>query len=458
MQFQPGPVSMTETPQEVCNFGANVRFTPRHFVAPRTENDVLDALRRHRGRRIRCIGRLHSWSEAPEGDDVLLDLRHLDQVEVVRDEGGTWAMLGAGCQIKRALNELERNGLTLPTLGLVSEQTIAGAISTGTHGSGRHSMSHYVAEVRMAVYDPQSGEPVIRVIDAGQELKASRCSLGCLGVILSVKLPARPQYCIEEHLREYRTLDEVLAAEGDYPLQQFFLLPWRWTWLAQHRREVAGPRGVLAPLYRTYWWATIDLSLHALLKLLVNVLRSPALVRFFYRWLVLVFVLRGWRVVDRAADQLVMEHELFRHIEIEIFVRRANLAQAVAKTRGLIEAHAAGGTYHHHYAICIRKVLADDTLISPAAADRSDEPWYAISLISYERPDRRTGFFQFADAVAKSLAELYGGRPHWGKVCPLASDELARLYPRLAEFREIASRIDPGGVFQNTWTALFVRP
>src|SRR5688500_10098728 len=124
MQIQPGPVSMTETPQEVCNFGANVRFTPRHFVAPRTENDVLDALHQHRGRRIRCIGRLHSWSEATVCEDVLVDLRHLDQVVVERNERGTWATIGAGCQISRALDELARHELTLPTLGLVSEQTI----------------------------------------------------------------------------------------------------------------------------------------------------------------------------------------------------------------------------------------------------------------------------------------------------------------------------------------------
>ncbi len=423
---------------------------------------MLEILARHRGSRVRCIGRLHSWSAVAVGEDVLLDLRLLESVQVERDEQGAWATIGGGCQIKRALAELERQGnFTLPTLGLISEQSIAGAISTGTHGSGRHSLSHYVAAVRLATYDPASGEPTIRTIPGGPELAAARCSLGCLGVILSVKLPVRPQYFLEEHLREYRTLDQVLAAETEYPLQQFFLLPWRWTFLAQHRREVPGPRSLLAPLYRVYWWLTIDVALHVLLKTLVNVVRSNWLIGFFYRWLVLLSVVRGWRVVDRSQDQLVMEHELFRHIEIEVFVRRGQLAAALATTRAAIEESSAAGSgaYYHHYAICIRKVLPDAALISPASDDGQPggEAHYAISLISYARPDQRAGFFQFAERLAASLAEQCGGRPHWGKVCPLTAAQIARLYPQLGQFREICQRLDPGGAFTNDWTQRVLR-
>ena len=118
--------------------------------------------------------------------------------------------------------------------------------------------------------------------------------------ILAVTVPIREQYFVEEHLREYDSLDKVLAAEAEFPLQQFFLIPWRWTYLAQHRREVAAPRSWHAPLYRAYWFATIDVGLHVLLVLLAQVLRAASLLRGFYRWLVLAFVVRGWRVVDRS--------------------------------------------------------------------------------------------------------------------------------------------------------------
>jgi hypothetical protein len=386
-------------------------------------------------------------------DDVLLDLQHLHDVALEPTaEGEVVATIGAGCQIKRALAELDRRGYTLPALGLISEQSLAGAATTGTHGSGRHSVAHYISAVRLAAYDLQTGEPLIRTISSGRELAAARCSLGCLGIIVSVQIPVRQQYFVEEHLRQYRTLEEVLAAEGDYPLQQFYLLPWCWTYLAQHRREVPGPQSWHAPLYRAYWFTLIDLGLHVLLLLLVQVLRSPLLIRFFYRWLVMLTMIRGCRVVDRSQDQLIMEHELFRHIECELFVTRSRLTEALSLVRESI--CRSQDFYTHHYAICVRKVLPDDTLISMSS--RQAEASYAISLVSYARPSERTGFFRFADEIARTLAERCGARPHWGKYCPLTAPQVQRLYPHLAEFREICQQLDPAGVFRNDWTASLV--
>jgi FAD/FMN-containing dehydrogenase len=118
---------------------------------------LLQILREQRGKRIRAVGRLHSWSAAPQAEEVLLDLRKLKSVQVTWDDRGPVAVIGGGCQIKDILRELDRHDLTLPTVGLISEQTIAGAAATGTHGSGRSSLSHYLAAVRLACYDATTG-------------------------------------------------------------------------------------------------------------------------------------------------------------------------------------------------------------------------------------------------------------------------------------------------------------
>jgi FAD/FMN-containing dehydrogenase len=461
--------------QSLTNFGGNLQIRPRLAAAPRSEAELLDLMTQCRGRRIRVIGRLHSWSDAPTTNDVLIDLRHFDQVTVEKSDDDFVATVGGGCQIKRALAELSKQaGATLPTLGLISEQTVAGAISTGTHGSGKHCLSHYVTEFRLATYDPQTGQPVIRTISGGIELQAAKCSIGCLGVVASVKIACRAAYNIEEHVRYYSTLDEVLAAEGDYPLQQFYLLPWLWKFVGQHRRETDAPRSRLATLYRIYWFLTIDLSLHLILKLLVQLLHTRRGIKFFYRWLLSLFVIRNWRVVDDSSKMLIMEHELFRHIEIEVFVRRSKLLTAVEFTKEILQCFggnvaavcpatrqqleqiglrdellSAAGTYTHHYAICIRRVLPDDTLMSMSSGD--DEPYYALSFISYARPAAREGFFRFAHFLASSMASLFDARPHWGKVCPLDRDEIRRLYPRLPEFQQACESIDPAGVFRNSW-------
>lgn len=459
------------------NFGRNLSFQPKIVAVPNTEDDVLRILAEHRGRQIRVVGRLHSWSEAPRGDDVLLDLECLNDVRTERRDGRIWATVGGGCQIKRILRELDRQtGTTLPSLGLIAEQTIAGAISTGTHGSGKHSLSHYMAEVRVATYDAVTGQPVIRTITEGPELRAARCSLGCLGVIVSVGFWCRPQYRIEEHFRRYSNLDDVLAAESEYPLQQFFFVPWRWDFFAQHRREVESSRSRLAFVYRLYWSLVFDVGFHLILLLIARLCRSRRAVQFFFRQIMPWTVIRGWKVVDQSQRMLVMRHELFRHIEIELFVKRSQLPAAVIYTQELLM-HFAGapnsisnatrqrladlgllvslpavaGCYTHHYPVCIRRVLPDDTLISMASSD--DESYYALSFVAFCRPAEREGFFAFADFLARSTARLFGARPHWGKVCPINGEQAESLYPHLATFRDICSRFDSGGTFRNGWVA-----
>ncbi len=457
------------------NFGRNQVLKPSAFYTPADEQEILQILDRHRGQRIRAVGRLHSWSDAVLSDDVLLDLRRLNAVQLHSEGDQLVAEVGAGCQIKRLLKELNRHDATLQSLGLITEQTIAGAISTGTHGSGRHSMSHYVEGVRLARYDASTGKVVIDELSAGEPLQAARCSLGSLGIILSVRIRCREQYNVKEHFTETRRLSHVLDAEASFPLQQFYLIPWRWSYFIQHRREDDQPRSRLARLYRIYWLGVMDYALHLQILLMERVLRSRRLIRFSFRHIVPAFLIRNWKVTDRSSSMLVMKHEAFRHIEIELFVPRDQLADALDFAQETIEV--AGGRqstlsadnqqriegigmqedlarlhdqYFHHYPICVRRVLPDDTLISMASGSGQD--WYALSFISYAKPARRAGFHLFASFMARSMSRLFHARPHWGKVCPLEADELTSLYPRFDAFRTICNTLDPQGVFQNDWT------
>ncbi len=131
----------------------------------------------------------------------------------------------------------------------------------GNHGSGRHCLSHYISKLRLVSYD-STGNPGVRVISEADELNAARCSLGAMGIVTEVTIPIRRQYSIEEHFREYDALERVLAAEEEYPIQQFFFLPWKWTYLAQHRRETHAKRSWHAPIYRLFWVLGMDRGLH----------------------------------------------------------------------------------------------------------------------------------------------------------------------------------------------------
>ncbi len=458
----------------VENFGANVRFSPRVFLAPRNEDELLNQLDEYRGRSIRAIGSLHSWSQAAVAEDVLVDLRHFQEVHVSDDEQGKVARIGAGCQIKTVLERLDAQGLTLPAVGLISEQTIAGAVGTATHGSGRNSVSHYVTALRIARYDSATGRATIHEVRDGDELRAARCSLGTLGIVVAIELRPRPQYRVAEWLDHHTTLASVLAAEANEPLQQFFLLPWTWDYLGQHRRETDEPRGEWAWLYRIYWFVVVDISLHLVLTTLVRHFTSWGIAEF-YQWIVPLTLIRKWRVVDRSHDMLIMEHELFRHIEVELFVPKSKLAVALDVAQATIRVFAGDvdgvawdtrrtletaelwdeletnrAIYRHHYPVCVRKVLSDDALIAMSAGD--DEPYYALSFISYHRPDDRAGFEKFARYLCLVLGKLCDARPHWGKFHPLDREAVDRLYPEADRFREIRRSADPDGRFLNAWT------
>ena len=451
---------------QICNFGKNVCFTPAVYSEPRNERELLQLLSRYRDQSIRVVASRHAWSDGIKTDGLLISVHQINHVRVNQDR--QTVMVGAGCQVKHLLPQLKRTGLTLPSVGLIDEQTIAGATATGTHGSGKHSLSHYIRGARVAHFDPGTGEPVITEIDAGDDLLAARCSLGLLGVIVELELELRPDYRVLEYAQRHDSLEQVLAAETEYPLQQFYLIPWSWQLFGQHRGETDLPRSRLAGLYRAYWHLGIDWGLHLLIFLMAKILRAGFLIRSFYRFILPLLIVRKWRVVDDSQKMLTMEHELFRHIEIEFFVKRSQLEASLDFVKYVMAAFGGQqpgsyldvslpaeflGSYCHHYPVCIRRILCDDTLISAtcAAATEDDEDWFAISLISYDWPGNREGFFSFARFLAATMPERFGARCHWGKFNPLSRETNEQLYPAIDQFRDVVRRFDRESRFANQW-------
>jgi L-gulono-1,4-lactone dehydrogenase len=109
------------------------------------------------------------------------------------------------------------------------------------------------------------------------------------------------------------------------------------------------------------------------------------------------------------------------------------------------------GRYLHHYPVFCRRVMPEDTLVSMAAS--VDAPLVSISLFTYDRPEQRESYYAFCAWLARTLLRLCDARPHWGKHFPLDHAEIARLYPRMDEFRSLCGTVDPGGVFRNAYTA-----
>jgi FAD/FMN-containing dehydrogenase len=457
------------------NFGRNVRFDPQHLLVPTDNNAVLVYLEQFRGHRIRAVGRLHSWSAAAVSQGVTMDLRHLDDMALqVRKDGSVHVDVGAGCTVDSVLSFLGSQGYTLPTCSIVGKQTIAGAVATATHGAGRSSLSHYVTAMSVAAYGPD-GKPRIYDWEDGGELRAARCGLGCTGIVLSVRMRVEPSYLIEERTQWFDRVDQVVSQAGEYPRQQFYLVPWKWRWYAQLRRPVApGPgahAGVAVHLHRALRSVGVDIIMNGAVRLLAGKLRSGEAVKRFYRRAFPLLARSDMHVIDDAGQILMMRHDLYRHVEMELFVPARHLTHAAAFVEWVLrwcggesapmpddlllddfganvpaQIELLKSTYVHDYPITFREVLRDDTLISMTSGDESPA-WYAISLITYQRDT--AGFLTMAAFTAAAMASAYRARPHWGKICPLDTQTIAALYPALPQFRAHCASVDPEQVFVN---------
>jgi FAD/FMN-containing dehydrogenase len=457
------------------NFGGNIQFTPQQIYAPRTEADVLEILNYHSGGKIRPVAGLHSWSDVILAEDVLVAMHNFNQLSVEQAaDGSIIATVGAGLTLKELIPALrEQAGMTLPVLPGALVQTLVGCISTATHGSGTASFSNYVTGVRMAAYDPNSGEAAIYDWESGPELRAARCAMGFMGIILSVKIRCVPDFSVLQKVERCQTMDEVLSVEKSYPLQEFALIPYRWSFVAVRRRPIrkrlAAENSFKSRLYRAYAYLIQDVLAHLALKLFLA-FNNPAPVRWLNGSLGPILFLPGIEVIDSNENSLTRRHELFQHVEMELFVPASHLRAAVYLLQELLQVFAGEqnnvspettislneiglldelrtlqGTYTHHYPIYFRRVLPEDALISMTG--NAQEAYYTISLFSFT--PAHDAYYGMARYIAQVFNHMYGAFPHWGKHYPLWNNDIEMLFPELELFRSICHAVDPDGVFLN---------
>ncbi len=467
----------------IINFGGNVKFTPKNYYTPKSEQEVLAILNKHKNGTVRVASSLHCWSNAAISNDALINLKNLNAVEIKKENGETRVTAQGGTVLQDLLNDMHKHSdCTIPTMGGITRQTIAGIVSTATHGSGTPSISHYIDEIRVAAYDVKMGEAKIYSFYEGETLKAARCALGCMGVILSVTFRAVRQYWIKERGEACTTIDEVLAHENEFPLQQFLLTPYSWHYFAYRRSVCEKPlftARVRSFFLRLYDFLNVEMGLHLLLKSLIYFSsqngENSAAIRWFYKSVVPRAMFQP-EIINDAEHGLTLHtahHYYFRHVEMEMFIPKSRIKEAPEAIRFVTSVFAgieesanspfsdalkqAGlygeimrnkGKYTHHYPFFFRRILPDDTLISMT---EGNEPYYSVSFFTYLAPESRIHFWEYARVMALVLARLYGARPHWGKYFPLKHDDIAHLYPRLPDFRRVCKSVDPHGVFINDY-------
>jgi L-gulonolactone oxidase len=384
------------------------------------------------------IGSLHSFTDIATTDGLLLRPDGLVGIRTVDREAMTVTVL-AGTSLHDLNDRLLALGLALHNMGDIDRQTVAGAISTGTHGTGGRwaSLSAQVAALEVVTADGSLVQA--RPDGSGEEAElfaAARVGLGALGVVTAVTFHVEPAFVLEAveqpmHWSEVVDRFDELAAENHHFEAYWFPHTDRML-TKQDNRTLDDP----SPLSRVRAYIDDELLANTLFGA-VNRLgdMAPRLIPASNRVGSRTLTARTYADVSHRVF-VSSRRVVFR--EMEYAVPRAVGMQALTEVRALVERSG----WRISFPVEIRHAPADDIWLS-TAHDR-DSVYLAFHV------NARTDHTAYFSAVEQVLVG-YGGRPHWGKLHTRTAEDLAPTYPCFERFLTVRDRIDPERSFSNRY-------
>lgn len=419
------------------NWAGNQSADGVTVVVPRNKDEVAEAVARaaERGQRVKPIGAGHSFTAIgkPEETQLILDnlsgLRSADKVSgAVTVEGGT--------RLHRLNDLLAGEGLAMTNLGDIDVQTIAGAISTGTHGTGSRygGIATQVIGLEMVLAD---GSFVACSPTEREDLwSAARVGLGALGVITAVTLQTVPLFAL--HAEEGpMPLDELLSRFDELAEQtdhfEAYWFPHTTSTLTKRNTRKSLDEG-LEPLPKWKEWLDDEFLSNTVFGWTIAAgKRRSSLIRPANR---IASKALGSRSFTDLSFKVFTSPRRVRFCEMEYAIPREAAVQAI---RDVVSAIESSGM-NISFPVELRVAASDDIPLSTASGRAS-------AYMAFHLP-AGVDFHDYF-RLAATILDGYGGRPHWGKLHTLDSEILRQRYPRFGEFVAIRDSVDPSGVFSN---------
>ncbi|WP_068253548.1 D-arabinono-1,4-lactone oxidase [Janibacter corallicola] len=419
------------------NWAGNVHGRPAEVLRPRTAEELAEQVRvtAAAGHRIRPVGSGHSFTPVAAPEDVQLSLEHLTGV-LAADRATGRVRVAAGTPLRDLNVALELLGLAMPNLGDIDAQTLAGALSTGTHGTGAAlpGLTGAIAGLRLV-----SPDGTDRWIDRSDPelFGAARLGLGALGIITEFELACLPAYRLRAVERP-DSLDAVLPRiQEHFDAHRHFEMYWfPGTRRVQTKANDLVADEVQEPL--ATWRRLLDD------EFLSNVVFGAVneVVATVPR-LALPFNSVSARALS-ARSYTGPSHEVFctprrvRFVESEYAVPREAVADVITDLAAWVERR----REPIPFPVEVRVAAPDDIWLS-TGYERANA---YVAVHQYRKGDHRAYFAAFEEIVA-----AHAGRPHWGKLHTLDAERLAELYPRHGDFVAVRDRLDPDRVLTNDY-------
>lgn len=420
------------------NWARTVRVRPRMIARPADESELAHVISQAsaRGMRVKAVGSGHSFTAAAATEGVLVrtdELRGLQSLE--RDhEGRTHATVGAGTTIHELNTRLAAYGFGLTNMGDVAAQTVSGAISTGTHGTGRANAALSAAVTGLRIALPDGSLADVNAERDSELYHAARLGLGALGVLTAVTFRIEPTFrlrAFEQPAHADDVLDRFHALVEAEDHVEFYWLPFtNAVQLKRHRRTGEAPsRHIGARLSNEVVENAAVATVQRITRAAPPV--TPRMNRLAAR-------LIGRRTYVGSAPAVLTSTRRVRFHEMEYALPRAAAVPALRELQDLT----ARGPWRIAFPVEVRVAPADDVWLSPAYG--RDTVYIAIH--AYPGTNYR-GWFQEVERLWTS----YSGRPHWGKLHTRDLSYLRERYERMDDFLRVRDHVDPRRTMTNLY-------
>ena len=421
------------------NWAGTVTAEPARWYWPRTVEAIAAAVKEatSAGLTVRALGSGHSFTPAGATSGAALDLSGWTGIVSADTQTGL-VTVRSGTTI-RALNAaLDTLGLAMPNLGDIDAQTISGAISTGTHGTGARlgGIATAVAALEIVLAD---GSVVSCSPRERPELfAAATIGVGALGVISTMTLACVPAFTLTADERPL-PLAEVTARFAEFAADndhfEFYWFPYGRNALVKRNNRVKDQGSPPAlPAWRRYW--EYEVMENAAFGTLCRTGRAmPGLIKPLNR---LAAATLSKRSYSDTSHRVFVTSRRVRFVESEYAVPRDSVLDVLAELRARVPRLA----HPVMFPVEVRVAAADDIWLSTAYG--RDSAYIAIH--QYVGLPYRDYFGLF-----ESIAATVGGRPHWGKMHTLDASRLGALYPRFADFHRVRDETDPERRFANPY-------
>ncbi len=421
------------------NWAGNITGTAENYFQPSGETEIIQIVKDAvaKDKKIKLVGAAHSWSALALPSHYLINLDYYSKILKI-DKEKKQVTVQAGIRLKNLNVILRDNGLSLANLGSVSEQSIAGATATGTHGTGIKFGNISTQIIGMKLILADGAVLIINENENADLLPAVRINLGVLGIVSELTIQ-----CVDV----FNLRDESYALPFEETLEKIPEL----IQTTDHLKLWWFPHAPLVGIYR-YFRTQEELKPRPTFQKFMD---DSFLVNVFF-----VFMLRlgDWlpklvpsinklinKIHFKKVSRIEKTWEVFNvpmppiHFETEYAIPVEHASEALQKLKEMIERK----KLYINFVVEVRFVKADDTWLSPAYKQN------ACYIGAYQYGKRywkeyMTGF--------EELMNSYGGRPHWPKEFTPDAEKISKSFPEFQKFKELKNKLDPKGVFNNALT------